>query len=673
MNFRLLFLLAAFSLSASAQNWSSFLDPSRAIDWTSGVGFTIPTYSTACATQPTLQTGSSNASANATAIQNALASCDATHNVVNIPAGTYYVAAFSFGSQGKQVLRGAGPKSTYIYLTGEVSMISGSPIYNGNPAALPPSGTQQCLWTGGYAQGTTTITLSSCGGTPPVNRMLILDQANDTTDTNGVYICDTTAANCTYKGQGAGNQDGRIIGGVTYSEQQVTYVTGVTNNGNGTHSVTISPGVYATNIRSSQSPGAWWSSIVQNDGLENLTLDGTNSSNDMVQMYDCYQCWEKNIRSINGARAHVLLQQSAQDVIRDSYFYQSQSHSSVSYCVESEESSGFLVENNIFQQITNPLMFGQGSGAVIGYNLSIDNIYTTPTDFAQTSYYSHNAGNIMNLWEGNNMYGIWADDAWGSSAQGTFFRDTLLGWQSGKTQPLFPVSLHSFNRAFNYVGNILGQPGIQNQYQAYATSSTGGVGAPNASTSIYELGWSDTDGLGTCTTPPTCDSLVYSTLMRWGNYDTVNAATQWNSTEASPGAVTYVNANFTSSYFSTLAQTLPASLYYKSTPAWWPAGKAWPPVGPDVSSGNLGTCSGTYTGAQATSSSQCTGGTLSIGWASYATSIPAQDCYLTVMGGPPDGSGSVLSFDANTCYNGSSGIQPASPLGLTATVVNTGG
>jgi hypothetical protein len=674
MTYRLLFSLLVFGLSANAQNWSTFLNPSRAIDWTSA-GFTIPNYTTNCSTQPTLTANSASAAAaNTTAIQNALASCDATHNVVNISAGTYYIAGWTYGPQGKQVVRGAGPSSTTVTLTTEscggspaagVCMQGSGGTYDGSDSVLPPSGNQQCLWTGGLSQGSTTITLSSCPGTPPTNHLLILDQANDSSDTGGVYQCDGNVVGCNYEGSLNGN--GRIITGKMHSEQQATYVTSVTSLGGGSYSVTISPGVYFNNIRSGQSPGAWWSATVQNDGLENLTLDGTSAPDHNISMYDCYQCWVKNVRSLNAGSAHVFLYQSGSDVIRDSYFYQSQSHASSSYVIESEIASGFLVENNIFQQTTNPIMFGVGTGNVIGYNYSI-NDETSNLYSLQTPYYSHNAGNSMNLWESNNFIGIWTDDAWGSSANGTLYRNVLHGWQGGGYQTGFiPIQIRTWIRGFNVVGNVLGSPGIQNQYQAYATSSTAGSGGTNAGTGIYEIGWSDTGGgYGTCGNGtngnPYCDPLVFSTLMRWGNYDTVTAGIKWDSTEASPAAATYINANFTSTYFGSLAHTLPSSLYYNSKPAWWPSAKAWPPVGPDVASGNLGTCSGTYAGYQGTSSAQCTGGTLTGAWASHATSIPAQDCYLNVMGGPPDGSGGVLNFDANTCYATSStpAVSPTS-------------
>jgi hypothetical protein len=681
---RLLFLLVLFSISSQAQNWSTFLNSSRAVDW-SGAGFTIPNYTVNCATQPTLTANSAGAaSANAKAIQNSLASCDATHNVVNIPAGTYYVAGITFGSQGKQVLRGAGPNSTDLIMTASpgcsgiasgVCIMPPAFVYPGNPSVLPPSGTRQCLWTAGYSQGTTSITLNSCpGGSPPVNEMLVLDQSNDLTDNGGIYLCDSFTSSqsggspCTINDGASTNADGRRIGGYTYSQKQIVTIQSVSGSGTGPFTVTISPGVYFTNIRSGQNPGAWWPGTIVNEGLENVTIDGTALASNNIELVACYQCWVKNVRSIDAARAHVMLVSSANDVIRDSYFYQSQSHMEVSYTVELEQDSSILVVNNIFQQVTNPIMTGNTSGSVIAYNLSLDNIYNGGSgQFLSGEFHSHNAGNEMNLWEGNNFHTIVTDNTWGASSQGTFFRNMLSGWQTGKTAETTPLVDRSYARANNLVGNVLGQSGYHNTYESYATSSTSGVNASSADTSIYALGWTGNTDNGTCFGPPVCDPLVRSTLMRWGNYDVVTSGTKWDSAEASPKAVAYVNANFTSTYFSSLAHTLPASLYYRSQPSWWPSGKAWPPIGPDVASGNVGTCTGTYAGAQATNSSQCTGGTLNTAWASHVTSIPAQDCYLNVMGGPPDGTGSVLSFDAETCYNGSGGTNPP-PTGLTATV-----
>ena len=685
-------LLACAPLAAHSQSWSSFLDQSRAIDW-SAAGFTIPNYTSNCATQPTLATGIGSAAANTVAIQAALASCDSTHNVVNVPAGTYYVAGWTYGAQGKQVVRGAGPNSTYLYLTAgqscgglehAICMINSNYSSSGSSWVLPPSGTQQCLWTGTngvvgtYTKGATSLILNNCpGGGPPVNKTLILDQADDvaSADTGGVMICGDVQPGCTTE---TGDEHGRQINGITHSHSEVMYVTGVTGSGSGPYTVTIAQGVFANNIRSSQAPGAWWPGNVQNDGLENITVDAspmTDSPTDWgtLAMFGCYQCWAKNVRSLNSGRNHILLFLSAQDVIRDSYFYGAKSVGSQSYGVEFEIASGVLFENNILQQTTAPIMFGTASGNVIGYNFTTNDGFVGSSAIAPSSY-GHSPGNQMTLFEGNDIIGISTDLAHGTTSTGTYFRNLVDNWQPGKTDGTFSIPLRARNRAFNVVGNVLGQPGYHDTYEGYATSATAGINANKANTSIYSLGWVDATFSNPSNCGPTvaCDPLVRSTLMRWGNYDVVNAATQWNSTEASPGSVTYVGANFTSSYFSALAHSLPASLYYNSRPSWWPSTKAWPAVGPDVTNGNVGVCTGTYAGAQATASSQCTGGTLSTAWASHVTSIPAQDCYLNTMKGTLDGSGGVLSFDANQCYASSgsstgSGTSPAPPTGLVGT------
>ena len=67
---------------------------------------------------------------------------------------------------------------------------------------------------------------------------------------------------------------------------------------------------------------------------------------------------------------------------------------------------------------------------------------------------------------------------------------------------------------------------------------------------------------------------------------------------------------------------LPTSFYYSSTPSWWPSGKPWPPIGPDVSGGNVSGVNG------------------------EVNTIPAEDCYLNTMKGSPNGSGGPYSFNA---------------------------
>lgn len=655
------------------QSPSNFLDGTRApaAGWVNA-GFSIPAYSVPCSTTVSLATGSGAAAANATSIQNALNSCDATHNVVLLPAGTYYVAGFSFGTQGKQVLRGA---PTYIYSTtnancagdgGGICLIDATQDYSGSSDVLPPSGTRQCLWTAGFSQGTTSITLSSCGGTPPLNQTLILDQANDTSDTSGVYMCDGSTSNCTYEGYR--NANGRVISSVLYSEEQVVYITSVTSLGGGSYTVGISPGIENTNIRIGQTPGAWWPGFVQNDGIENMTIDfsqdPTGPSYDLgVTMYNCYQCWEKNVRFIDPARNAVLLIQSAKDVIRDSYFYGAQSHTQTSYNIEADNDSDTLIENNVMQQVTQPVTLnGSTSGMVIDYNFVINSIFVDST-WTWGFFMGHATSNNMNLWEGNIAYTLVGDNASGPSNQVTLYRNFFTGYKPGATNSAEPFIMRALERDENYVGNVLGQPSYHTAYQGYPTNTTTFT-TSGAGPLIYDIGAGGTGDVCSLNPPQStlCDPLTFTTMMRWGNYDVVNAATQWTSSEAAPAANTYVSANFTTGYFNSLAHTLPASLIYSSKPSWWPSAKIWPSIGPDVSTGNVGICTGTYAGWMATNSSQCTGGTLSAAWASHAVSNPAMDCYFNTMAGPTDGSGSALTFNAATCYTSSS--SPAAGNGI---------
>jgi len=117
---------------------------------------------------------------------------------------------------------------------------------------------------------------------------------------------------------------------------------------------------------------------------------------------------------------------------------------------------------------------------------------------------------------------------------------------------------------------------------------------------------------------PADDPLVGKTLMRWGNYDVVNAAVRWVASEVPSGVTPLGNA-------VPANQNLPPSFYLAQKPGFWPSGRPWPPMGPDVSGGNLANLGG------------------------HANRIPALDCYQS-MGGPADGTGSPLTFSAAACY-----------------------
>src|SRR5262249_19080693 len=157
--------------------------------------------------------------------------------------------------------------------------------------------------------------------------------------------------------------NGRRINGYTYSQKQIAIITSVSGSGTGPYTVGITPGVYFNNIRSSQHPGAWFPGTVVNDGLESVYVDGSALSLFNIEIVACYECWVKGVSTYNAGRAHIETYLSSNTVIWGNYFYQSQSHSEESYSVEQEQTSAELIENNIFQQLANPLMAGNTSGS----------------------------------------------------------------------------------------------------------------------------------------------------------------------------------------------------------------------------------------------------------------------------------------------------------------------
>jgi hypothetical protein len=682
------------------QAWSGIIDPSRATDWTHAGSSVINESRTQCATSACLTvTAGTVTTASIQAAINSVctAPCSpSTHQYILIPAGSFSITG---GIQDTGVsnvtlrgtVSGTGAHLTSLVFSSSYATCDGgglaadfcvidtaSPLYWGS-TATQPGGSNACNWTAGYTQGTTTITLNSCGSAPPVNQFIILDQASDTTDNSGVFVCNLSTCN----NEGALSQDGRSISGNSHAQQQFVYVTAVSGTGSGPYTVTIAaPGLHANNWCelvsgtcnfSGTQIGAWWPGMVQGVGLESITMDHRSSStfpNGGEEFYDCYNCWAKDVTELLGdQRNHFWLILSPNFTLRDSYTWGSYG-AEESYGIEMYQAGEELIENNIFDFTGYAITNGSGSGSVFSYNYFPRSWFSNANMNWMAPPFNHNVYGGDNLWEGNSSPSIQIDDDWGTDPVGTMFRNWLIGRQVGNARGAYSTS-NTYNpwdcvtsggstycafayvpagsntppnstywfvmngtatwttentqalqlywgaRAWNLIGNVLGDSAYDNNYIASPSA-----GSTNCVTSIFNFGYRGNQCTGST------DTLVQSSVMLWGNYDTVNAAVRFNSGESSPGAIPWVNAQSTPS-----SHTLPASFYLSAKPAFYTvqSGLVQPPypgTGPDVTGGS--------------------------GPGGYAYANPAQACYnaLTQTSG-------ILNFSSGQCYYGSS--TPTTP------------
>jgi hypothetical protein len=299
--------------------------------------------------------------------------------------------------------------------------------------------------------------------------------------------------------------------------------------------------------------------------------------------------------------------------IRSNYFYGSGGQSQ-SYGIEWYPGSDNLVENNVFQHVTSPFLIGTGSGDVIAYNFSIDNLYNPGGGgWMQPTYASHNGGDAMLLIEGNDGLGAGTDNIHGTHHFLTFFRDHFHG-DPNKTANTATMHLWRYSRFFNLVGNVLGRPGY---YTTYETD----LGTDDVD--IYSFGQPDSGGSG--------DSRTRETALRWGNYDTVSGRSRFDAAEVPSGLTNFANP-------VPATQALPPSLYLSARPSWWGT-MPWPAMGPDVAGGDI------------------------LGYAGHAYKIPARRCYETASIDPVYGSSNVRFFDPEACFVTAAGPLPGTTPG----------
>ena len=629
----------------------------RAINWaTTGAGVVggIPSASYTQCGATVAPIGSTSSAASPSGINSAIAACPA-NTYLQLGAGTFYLNGGLLVSYPVNhfEIRGMGANQTFLVFTGTNAcngwyadacfLDSGNnSIYNINngPVAVTASS---------FAQGSATISLASVPNLK-VGNPIYIDQLDDTQDIGSMLEISETTATFPYTSPGspgpymiqAAGENNRT----NRSQIQITTVTqcdGVTTIGHACSSganITISPGFIDPNWTSAKSPQAWWpTGPIEYVGLKDVSIDSTNDGSPgtlsgSITFYNADNGWVTGVRTIATNRSAVWTISTQHMTVRENYFFLARNSTSTSYGYECYAGADALVESNIFQAIAGPLTInGACLDIVLDYNYATTAFYTSSSGWSIPTSNLHGSDTDFDLYEGNVSAQLAADLFHGPHNMDTFFRNQVNGsypqcWQSGSTWPtstygactgnLGAFQFLSFSRFFNVIGNVIL-----------------GTGYTSGSSPVYF-------NLAQGESPSPADPATASSLMRWGNWDSATNATRWCGNSSDTGWATTCGSTseiptgymFFPNTVPTLGDTgigqgaLPASFYYASKPSWWPSGKPWPLIGPDVTGGNIS------------------------GTAGHANTNPAEDCFINVMGGSTNGGTGPFTFSRATCYPG---------------------
>lgn len=634
----ILFCLSAFSY---AQNWSGIIAPARATDWTqAGVIGGIPTNWPNCATAAcnTLLTTPTCANLNS-AISSA-----PSQSVVNVPAGTISSCFVNIGRP-NVILRGAGADQTKILGSSGSCSFHGDICMGGNsPVGGDINSASSINVSVAPARGDTAIRLASTTGLS-AGMYVGLDQLQDPgPDTNQVYLCVPYSQGCSDEGGGAFTRNG------SNRVQQEYHKISAVNSGCTAPCIVVTPPVMYPQWSLAKTPQVFYLGTASNQpqmiGVENLTLDYSGSAPyAAIDMGNCYSCWVTGSRlvTVSGSTVETDINIFASPfaTIRNNYFYGAQRLGSESSAMWFYDTSNDLIENNILVHLIAPFyVSGGGAGSVVSYNYNVDNPWTVDTTSINATTWLHDAGSDYMLFEGNVGIGWWSDDIHGTHAFDTVFRNRWYGEDlanPSRTNQNTPIIIRAIGRYYNVIGNVLGVQGRQNGYES-------GVSIYDLGSPQHAFGGNNCGGGHTspCLVPQ--DNLVNNSLMRWGNYDTFNAAVRFVNSEV-PSALND-GSGTPSLYVNPVPanQNLPASFYLTATPSFF-GSNPWPGIGPDVTGGDLPNVGG------------------------HAYRNPAEVCFESLANDPAYAANTVRVFNADTCYAGDPPPPPpAPPTGLSATV-----
>jgi hypothetical protein len=701
---KLTILVIASALSF-AQPWSGILPSGTAITWTVGLPSGIPSGSWTQSGSTILAATSpcNNGSGDCTStINTALASCGTNHYVL-LGSGTFSVTTINVPATCE--LRGSGPNSTILSAAGTGS---NGVVVLGAGANSAPSTANDTSITGGLSAGSTSITVASAAHIS-IGSLLSISELNN--QANGVSITGSegpcTFCDGNYSGTRADGQTVLVtnVSGTTITISPGLYQTygstlpnwaGSTNYG--TNAFITSGGHYYQQTAEPSSPyvcvsggttpsfstsggsvsdgtctwadkGAGTTTLplatpftpTVNAGVSKLQVYANNTgagSNFVVNQ--CEYCWVSQVvgNYVDGDHADVFWSFGGEIV--DSYFSNAMLHTPGTFDDAlriAEKTSQFLIQNNIIERLHVSVLLEWGaSGNVVAYNCMLAGFDTGSPSVVIGGIDHHGAHTMFNLHEGNVMIQDYRDSVWGTSYRNTAFREWVQGSAAvdnpiatgrntvtgGATVTCSSIAANKTcypfqaSRAFqesylattdNFVGNVVGSTNQSSNigYSGGVTPYNSGSSATTdallwPTTRVYDTtvyGWSFGFGESADTGTWSLDSTTAgSTAFMHGNYGNISGQIVW------AGGVTH---------------TLPASFYLSSKPAWF-GSLAYPAIGPDVTGGS--------------------------GPGGYAGLIPAQNCYLNVMGGSDGAPASPLStFNPASCYPTSSGTGGTSTAG----------
>jgi hypothetical protein len=698
-----LFLLSMILITpavAQTQLWTGVIDAKRGMNWSqAGIPSGVPD-----ASWPICSTISAY-SGNASTINNALSSCanaQPAGGVVMLGAGKFTISgAVNFPSTGHVVLRGQGAGSTTLYFTNPSgSNCGGANVCIAGDSSAYRGGTAKYVHsvTGGLSQGSTSLTLNSASGITANVSAVILTQCDtgysgsgctggSPIDNGGYFECamawKSPGVGCAVPSEGPNGSSWRCSSGTCGAawQEEMFLVTGVSGS-----TISLNRPLHHPNWSTNQTPQVAVFSPIQHDGVENLTVDssgdqgvkGSPGPNGIAVTY-CYQCWVSGVAAINAGSHDIYMYEDINSLVQGSYTY----GNPVSY----GDNTGIWVTNGSMNVVQNNICQGTGScvfadgpedALVVAYNFA-----TGMTTGSSTSgnlnhaMFTHSAGDNWWLAEGNEWDGVNEDLDHGVHLSMTYFRNFFWGWESwlNRGNASYPAAQYGFfafsngygSRYNHLIGNVLGTPGFSTNY-----NWTGGATNQFPSTGyIFILGAGSTqsepsDPLAYCSATNGVNNF---TTMCWANWDTAHNASQFNSSEVPTSANSYPNSVPTLGDVGSGQGPLPPSFYLAGRPSWWlPSTIPFPPVGPDVNSGNVGQCSGTLNstsqaGLPATngSGSCASGQNVNTAWEGHVNANPAMACYVG-MGGLPDGKGNALSFNATKCYGTSTSSGSGTPV-----------